>query len=428
VLQKLQELLALLVAASWVYWLVACWMTRCFFRAGTADESRTPSQGGTAAGAAAAPPAGPPGDGRRTPFTPPVSILKPVRGLDPRAYENFASLCRQEYPEYEILFGVDDPADPVVHVIRRLERDFPGVPVRLVVGRTFGANRKASILHYLVAHARHDVLVMSDSDMRAGPDYLGRVVAPLEDESVGLVTCPYVGGQVRSLPAGLEALHMGVTFLPSVVVARQVLAMRFAMGASIAVRRRELERIGGFAALADYLAEDYQLGVRVSDLGLRVHLSDHVMKCILGATTFIEEWRREVRWARCARLSRPLEYPGLLLTFSTPLAAILTMVSDFSPPALQALAVSMVLRWTVGWLVSGYTGDAVSRRWLLWLPVRDVLSALVWLAAGLGRHVVWRGVEYELEPDGRMHPVPACGPGLDADLDEEDEGEATRVS
>jgi len=401
VLQELQELLVLLVAASWIYWLVACWMTRCFFRTTAALDT------------AAASADGPLGDGRRTPFTPPVSILKPVRGLDPRAYENFAALCRQEYPEYEILFGVDDPDDPAVHVIRQLERDFPDVPVRLVVARAFGANRKASLLHYLAAHARYDVLVMSDSDMRAGADYLGQVVAPLEDEGVGLVTCPYVGDQARSFPAGLEALHMGVTFLPSVVVARQVLTMRFAMGASIAIRRRELERIGGFAVLADYLAEDYQLGARVFDLGLRVHLSDYVLKCILGATTFVEEWRREVRWARCARVSRPREYPGLLLSFSTPLAAVLVLLTEFSSSAVQALAVSLVLRWTVGWLVSGYTGDTESRRWLLWLPVRDVLSALVWLAAGLGRHVIWRGEAYELERDGRMHPVPADGPGLD---------------
>lgn len=391
----LERLLELLVAASWVYWLVAVWMVRSYFRhcsspAGSGGELSDPKGS----------------------YTPPVSVLKPVRGLDHEAYENFESYCRQDYPDYEIIFGVDDPRDQAVPVIRNLQRAYPGLRIRLVVADVFAANRKACVLDRLAAEARHEILVISDSDMRSTPDYLRRVVAPMADTRVGLVTCPYVGGSAHSLSARLEALHMGVTFLPSVVVARRVVAMRFAMGASNTVRRLDLERIGGFAALADYLAEDFQLGARIAGLGLKVHLSDYIMTSVLGETTFEEEWHREVRWSRCTRVSRPKEYPGLLISFSTPLAGILAWLTGPGGAHEEALLVSLVLRWVVAWLVTGYTHDRESRRSLFWLPARDVLSSLVWAAGGVGRRIVWRGEEYRLESGGRMAPVgPLPEPG-----------------
>ncbi len=382
--------LSVLLAASWIYWLVACWLVRAFFHHATGEEGPTSATGPS------------------TPDTafPAVSILKPVRGLDPEAYENFASHCRQDYPNYEVLFGVASADDPVVPVVRRLQRAFPERSIRLIVAPPFGPNRKACLLHQLTAAARHEILVMSDSDMRVTPDYLTRVVSPLADAGVGLVTCPYVGGEVRSLPAGLEALHMGVTFLPSVVVARKAMAMRFALGASIAMRRADLERLGGFGALAGYLAEDFQVGYQTATkLGLKVHLSNYIITDIIGEAGLREVWRQEVRWMRCNRVSRPREYPGLLLTSSTALAGLLAMVSGFDGPSRQALMVTLVLRWVVGWLVTGYTGDWISRRWLIWLPVRDLLSALVWVAAGAGKRVVWRGERYRLEPGGRMRSL-----------------------
>jgi ceramide glucosyltransferase len=265
-----------------------------------------------------------------------------------------------------------------------------------------GSNRKASILHGLADQARHEVLVVSDSDMRVTPDYLRRVVAPLSDEQIGLVTCPYRGEFPFNLTARLEALYVGSTFLPSVIVARRFLDMRFALGATVALRRSDLARIGGFAAVANYLADDYQLGARVADLGLRVHLSDYVVADVLGATTFRDQWDREVRWARCSRVSRPLEYPGLLLTFSTPLAVTLALITGFATLGWLTLLISVLVRWLVAWQVAGYTGDQVVRQWLVWLPVRDMLSALVWCAGGLGRRVTWRGEEFSLRPNGRM--------------------------
>ena len=374
----LETLLLLLLAAGWLYWLVTWWLTRRFFRA------RAPASAG---------------------FCPPVSILKPVRGIDAQALRNYASFCRQDYPEFELLFGFSDADDPAIPLVRQLQHDFPATHIRIVTGPILGPNRKASLLHHLVSQARHDVLVISDSDMRVTPDYLGRIVAPLADPTTGLVTCCYRGETARTLAAGLEALQIGVSFLPSVVVANQVFKFGFATGATAALRRSDLVRLGGFQSITGFLADDYQLGARVARLGLKVHLSDYVVATVLGATRFREQWHREVRWNRCARVSRPWCYPGLLVTFSIPLALLLLVLSGFAAAGWQALAVSLAVRWLAAYLMSGYTGDRESRRWLLWLPVRDLLSAVVWLAGGLGRRIVWRGDKYLLRADGRMEPL-----------------------
>jgi len=178
-------------------------------------------------------------------YSVPVSILKPVRGVDPEAYENFASFCRQDYGEYELLFGVADPADPVVWVVARLQRDFPTLPIRLFVAPPYGANCKASILHYLAGQARHGVLVVSDSDVRVTPDYLRRVVGPLRNRDIGMVTCLYRGEEALTFTARLEALYMGATFVPLVLAARKFVAMRLGLGATMVVRRYDLSRIAG---------------------------------------------------------------------------------------------------------------------------------------------------------------------------------------
>ncbi|MCD6289808.1 MAG: bacteriohopanetetrol glucosamine biosynthesis glycosyltransferase HpnI [Anaerolineae bacterium] len=370
--------LSLLTFASWVYWLVAWWHVRAFFR----SRPELPDD-----------------------FTPPVSILKPVKGLDAQAYENFISFCQQDYPDFELVFGVADPADPAIPVIKRLQQDCPQRDIRLIVTPVIGTNRKASTLHTLALEARHNTLVVSDSDIRVTPEYLRRVVAPLANERIGLVTCLYRGEAALSLTARLEALHMGVTFLPSVLIARKFLDMRFALGATLALRRDTLARIGGFAAVTDYLADDYQVGTRVAALGLKVYLSDYIVRSVLGATTFRDQWDREVRWIRCARVSRPMEFPGMLLTFTTPLATVFALVSGFSAEGQHVLVVSLLLRWLVAWRVTHYTNDRESRRWLLLLPIRDMLSALVWCAGAMGRKVTWRGESFLVTRDGRLKPL-----------------------
>ena len=385
----LEALLLLLLAASWLYWLAA-WLVAClFFRSSRRDLPD---------------------------YTPAASILKPVRGLDAQALENYASFCRQNYPDYELLFGCANPEDPAVHLIRQLQRDYPHVPIRLVSGPALGPNRKAGLLHRLASEARHDILIVSDSDMRVTPDYLRRVVAPLANPDTGLVTCCYRAQAPRTLAARLEALHIGAIFMPSVIIANWLFKFGFAMGSTAALRRRDLDRLGGFQAITGYLADDYQLGARIAGLGLRVHLSDYVVATVLGRTGFVEEWHREVRWTRCARVSRPWCYPGLFISFTIPLALLLLLLSGFAAAGWQALVVSLAVRWLVAYLVCGYAGDGESRRFLAWLPLRDLLSALVWLAGGLGRHIIWRGDRFLLRPDGRMEPASPATPGWLAEL------------
>jgi ceramide glucosyltransferase len=372
-------LLILFIGASWIYWIVAWWWTKEFFHIPRQVDNN---------------------------FTPAVSILKPVKGLDAQAYQNFESFCHQDYPEFELLFGVADPNDPVIPVIRRLQQNFPQLSIRLIITPYFiGTNRKASILYFLAAQAKYDVLVISDSDMRVNHDYLIRVVSPLSNDQVGLVTCPYRGGLPETFTARLEVLYIGVTFLPSVIVARKVLKMRFALGSTAVLRKRDLNDIGGFTSIADYLADDYQLGFQIACQGLRVVLSDYVVSTMLGATTFKEQWDRELRWLQCTRISRPWEYPGLLLSFSTPLSAILVLFSPLNFSHWIFIITSILLRWTIGWSVASYTNDLESRRWLVWLPVRDMLSALLWLVALIMRRIVWRGEEYILKSDGLLEPL-----------------------
>lgn len=366
-----------LTLAGWCFWITAWLLAERFFASG-----RRLSGGDDAPG---------------------VSVLKPLRGLDAEAMANFESFCLQDYPgEYQLLFGVSDPEDPVVAVVARLQARHPERDIQLHVLPENGGNPKATLLHHLAAEARYDVLITSDSDIRVPRGFLRSAVAPLADAAVGLVTFPYRGTSPVTLTARLEALHMTGTFLPSALVARRVLGMRFALGASLALRRRDLERIGGFAAVAPYLADDYQLGVRIASLGLRVHMADTVVASVLGATSFREQWEREVRWARATRVSRPLEYPALLLTHTLPLALAYVPLAGAGARAWTVLGVSVVLRLGVARRVTALAGAQEVLRWLPWLPVRDLLSAAVWLVGALGNGVTWRGRHFRVHADGRM--------------------------
>jgi ceramide glucosyltransferase len=368
------HVLLVVTAMSWIYWLIACVAVRRFFR-------------------------------RPEPlplFMPPVSVLKPVKGVDAGAFENFASFCRQDYPSFEILFGVADGADAVVPLLHRLRREFPHIPMRIVVAHGHGTNRKASTLHTLAREAVHDVLVVNDSDMRVDSGYLRQVVAPLGDPATGLVTCPYRGADPVTLTARLEALYMGVTFLPSVIVAWTMTGLKFGLGATMVLRRAELDRIGGFLAVADYLADDYEIGSRIGALGLKVHLSRYLVSSMLGATSFRDQWDREVRWSRCNRVSQPGGYAGFCLTFTTPLAVASLIASGLAPAGWAVLAGSILLRWTAGYLITAETKDAASRRFLFLLPLRDMLSFVIWAAGMIGRRVVWRGEAFFVLNDGRL--------------------------
>jgi ceramide glucosyltransferase len=201
---------------------------------------------------------------------------------------------------------------------------------------------------------------------------------------------------------------MGTLFLPSVVVASRVFKLPFAMGSTVVLRRGDLQRMGGFGAIANYLADDHELGARIAELGLAVHLSGYVTSSVLGSTPFRELWQREVRWNRCIRVCGALAYGGLPITFPTPLALLLLAVSGFSLDGWLVVLFSLALRWLVAWMITGFTGDIQSRRWFGWLPLRDCLSLASWTAGLVGRQVAWRGEWYYLQSDGLMTRIPAA--------------------
>lgn len=334
---------------------------------------------------------------RRAASAPPVSILKPVQGLDPHFDQAIRSHALQEYPTFEILFGVSDPSDPAIPQIRSLMTEFPGVDIRLIISSRRTPNRKAGVLADLAAQAKYPVLLVNDSDVEVPRDYLRRVVAPLEDPAVGMVTCLY-RGQAESLAARMEALAIATEFAPGVLVAPLVGVSEFALGSTMVFRAADLQRIGGFESIAEYLADDYQLSRRIRDLGLKVVLARAVVVTHLGEADWRGAWRHQVRWARTIRVSREGGYLGMPVTMATVWAAGLAAAGQ-SWAAAGLLALRILAGLTVA---GGVLGMRLGPLELLLIPVRDLWGAAVW-AAGLGGCTVhWRGRRLRIRRDGRI--------------------------
>lgn len=333
----------------------------------------------------------------------PVSVLKPLRGDDGALYENLQSFCRQSYPDFEIVFGVADARDPAVAVVHRLVRELPDVRLRLVVDdRTCGANRKVSNLANLLAHAKHDTLVIADSDMRVGPDYLRAVVAPLEESRVGLVTCLYRGVAPGGVASRLGAMFINEWFLPSALVGTRLEPLRHAFGATIACRRTTLAMIGGFEAIADQLADDYMLGWLVSRAGFRVVLVPYVVENRIAERSLRALLLHELRWARTFRTLRPVSYFCSLFTYGIPLSAIWLALSGGGRLACVATLSHLGLR-CVGRLVL-YRSLGQRPPWQdIWLvPIRDVVSFAIGIGSFLGRTVRWNDERFRVRGNGRL--------------------------
>src|ERR1017187_7826573 len=255
---------------------------------------------------------------------PPVSILKPLKGVDPEIWESFCSHCEQQYPEFELIFGVSDPADPACEVVRKLQKQYPDRAIKLMVcERVLGANVKVSNLAQMLPEASHDILLVNDSDIRVAPDYLQQVVAPLADTQIGLVTCLYRGAPARTMGSRLEALGISTDFVPGVLSARFLeKGLHFGLGSTLVFRRHDLASIGGFEAFLDYLADDYELGRRIAASGKRVELSAATVTTFLPAYTLRQFWRHQLRWSRTIRDARPGGYLGLIFTFGLPWALL----------------------------------------------------------------------------------------------------------
>jgi len=338
---------------------------------------------------------------------PPVSILKPVKGVDPEIWESFCSHCEQQYPEFQLLFGMSDPDDPAIEVVRRLQAKYPHREIALIVcERVLGANIKVSNLVQMLPAARHELLLVNDSDIRVPADYLRKVIAPLADDSVGLVTCLYRAVAAPTLGSRLEALGIGTDFVPGVLSARFLeRGLHFGLGSTLAFRHRDLEAIGGFEALLDYLADDYELGRRIAATGKRVELSAATVTTFLPAYSLREFLRHQLRWSRTIRDARRWGYAGLLFTFGLPWALLTLLTAHGAAWAWLLFAPTFAMRLAIGFVAAVVVlHDRQILRSILLLLLRDVIAPLVWAASYMGNRIHWRGHVFDLK-DGHLSSI-----------------------
>lgn len=344
-----------------------------------------------------------------TSCAPPVSILKPIHGLDRETYENYASFCALDYPEFEILFCIADKSDPTVPVIEKIIADFPQRPIRLLVGsECIGTSDKVNKLCRMAREARYDVLLVSDSDVRVEPDFLCKMVTPLADPAVGGVTCLYRGLTDGWFPSDLEALGNSADFAPGVLASWMLAGRRlsFMLGAVMLTTKRHLAQIGGFESIADYFCDDYELGHRLAAQGLRVVLSEATVEIVYPHETFAEAFRHQVRWNLSIRYSRPGGHLGLIFTqglFWTVLAACLAPAAPLAWAYVIAYAMLRVdAAVTIG---ARGMGDPLirSKGWVL--PLRDAFGFFVWLASFFPQRIHWRDKQF-LVRQRKLVPLP----------------------
>jgi ceramide glucosyltransferase len=340
-------------------------------------------------------------------FHPPVSLLKPVHGVDFASYENFSSFCRQNYENYEVLFCVNDLSDPAVPLVLRLIADFPDRPIRVLSGAPqIGTNRKVNNLALLTKEARHDVIIQTDGDVRVGPNFVRELVAPFSNPQVGVVSCFYRSIAEANSWAEIEAVGAVSDFFAGAIVADWKEGVTFALGAAVATTKTWLAQIGGYEALADCLADDYEIGNRVHNAGGLVLLSREPVWTMYSAQTLRGFWEHQVRWARTVRLVRPASYFGLLITQGLPWAMAAALRAPSLPIAVGYLTAYLVLRLASAWTVAiwGLDDDVLKRK--IWLvPFRDAIHFFVWIAGFMSNRVRWSGQEYRIHK-GKMIPLP----------------------
>jgi len=339
--------------------------------------------------------------------TPSVSVLKPVHGLEPNLEENLETFFRQDYPEFELIFCARSLNDPALQIAQRLSEKYPRVQVRILTcGEPPWTNAKLYSLEKMWRQAAHDLLVISDSDVRVSPDYLREIIQPFADPKVGMTTCLY-----RGLPAGgfwteLEAFGYSVEMTGGVVVADMLEGMKFALGPTMVVRRECVQALGGFGFMADYCADDFILGNRVAESGMEVVLSHHVIDHMVFHHSFWASMRHQVRWMRSTRFSRPKGHLGTVLTYAMPfgvLGALAGLAGGYPVLGIALLGAAFINR-VIQSVAAGYivAGDrrALIYAWLY--PIRDFLGGILWVGSYLSAKIDWRGETYVLTPGGLM--------------------------
>jgi len=338
-------------------------------------------------------------------FHPPVSILKPLKGFDHDMYAGFVSHCRQQYAgDYELLFGVSSTEDPAVAAIEQLKAEFPDHAIRLILcPELLGTNGKVSNLAQMLPHASYGHILINDSDIKVSPRYLERVMAPFQDTGVGMVTALYRGRSHGTLSSKMEALGISTDFAAGVLTARKLEGgIRFGLGSTLAMSRVALDVIGGFGLLVDYLADDYELGARIAEMGYRVELSDEVVETTVPAYSFSQFLNHQLRWARGMRDSRERGYIGVVFTFGLPWAVLNLITAGCSLSSIALLSLIFAARVTLALTVGvGLLRDTQVLRDLWLLLPRDMVALGIWVWSYAGNTITWRGQEFALK-DGRL--------------------------
>jgi ceramide glucosyltransferase len=343
----------------------------------------------------------------RPDFTPPVSIVKPVRGTDPGAYENFASNCRQDYPNYELIFCVGNDRDPVLPVIEKLAHNFPERRIRVIFGVTAkGASDKAAKLARLTSAAEHEVLVIADSDVRVQPGYLRAVVAPLADPAVGAVTCLYTAANQRTFTEQLHTIGMISDFYAGIFTAWQLDGVKFALGPTIVTTKTRLAEFGGYAALENRLADDLLVGRLIAERGHEVRLLPYTLVKLAGYESFRELLDKRLRWMTVMRHMRPWGHLGLIFTQGLAWSLLAIVVRPTAPVIFGFLGAYLAFRIAITWLIGvwGMKQSGVAKRlplFVLW----DAFACGIWLASFLRSSVQWRDQKYHIRAGGLLVPV-----------------------
>ena len=336
-------------------------------------------------------------------FHPPVTILKPLCGIDQGTYTNLASFCQQNYPQYQIIFSVRSSTDPSIEVIEKLIQQFPEIDINLLVkDQIIGANLKISNLANAVTIAKYDILVIADSDIRVGSEYLKTVIQPLQDQKVGVVTCLY-RSTAQGIATILEAICTATDFQVGILVSKQLEGIKFALGSTIVIRKTTLTKIGGFAAVADYLADDYQLGYLPTQIGEKVVLSNYIVEHGLGHSSLLDSINRQIRWARCIRVSRPWGYGGLIFTFGTISSLLLLITNSGSIFSWLVFSITFSMRLIMAWLIGvKLLNDSVTKKYFWLIPIADIVRFIIWCCGFFGNTIKWRGTKFKLVKDGKL--------------------------
>jgi ceramide glucosyltransferase len=336
-------------------------------------------------------------------FHPPITVLKPLCGLDLDAYENLASFCNQDYPCYQVIFVVREENDPSLTIVWQLMQEYRDRDISLVVNPgTIGTNLKVSNLANAIKEAKYEIVAIADSDIQVGPDYLQQVVQPLSDETVGVVTCLY-NSKAKGLIANFEALATSCEFHPSVLVARKLEGIEFAFGSTIVTRQKVLDAIGGFEAIADCLADDFQLGKLPTTKGYKVVLSSYIVQHLLATESFFDLLSRQIRWARCVRVERFWSYLGLLFTHATVTSLLFLFFTLGSKLGWTVLGITWSLRLIAAHSIAiRYLKDPVTQKFFWLIPLRDLVSFVIWCCGLIGDQIEWRGKKFKLIKGGKL--------------------------